>query len=213
MAKRLQLRRGTTTEHDTFTGALGEVTVDTDKKTVVVHDGGTVGGTPLARVSEVPSLVPQATETAQGKVELATQAEVNTGTDTTKVVTPATLSGTFLQKTKNALNASGSAPVYACRAWVNFSGTGTVSIRSSGNVSSITDNGTGSYGINFTTSMPTADYCVTGFAGRGAVGVILTADSGTYGSNSTISANVQTRLLGGSVDTVDADYVSIAIIA
>ena len=41
-----------------------------------------------------------------------------------------------------ALNASGSAPVYAARAWVNFNGTGTVAIRASGNVSSITDNGT-----------------------------------------------------------------------
>jgi hypothetical protein len=56
------------------------------------------------------------------------------------------------------LNASGSAPIYACRAWVNFNGTGTVAIRASGNVSSITDNGTGDYTINFTTAMPDADY-------------------------------------------------------
>lgn len=55
-------------------------------------------------------------------------------------------------------NASGSAPVYACRAWVNFNGTGTVAIRASGNVSSITDNGTGDYTINFTTAMPDANY-------------------------------------------------------
>lgn len=48
MAIQLQLRRGTTTEHNTFTGAVGEVTVDTDKKTVVVHDGTTVGGHPVA---------------------------------------------------------------------------------------------------------------------------------------------------------------------
>jgi hypothetical protein len=57
-----------------------------------------------------------------------------------------------------ALNATGSAPIYACRAWVNFNGTGTVAIRASGNVSSITDNGTGDYTVNFTTAMPDANY-------------------------------------------------------
>jgi hypothetical protein len=59
-----------------------------------------------------------------------------------------------------ALNASGSAPIYACRAWANFNGTGTVAIRASGNVSSITDNGTGDYTVNFTTAMSDANYSV-----------------------------------------------------
>jgi hypothetical protein len=49
---------------------------------------------------------------------------------------------------------------YLCRAWVNFNGTGTVAIRASGNVSSITDNNTGDYTVNFTTAMPDADYAV-----------------------------------------------------
>jgi len=44
----IQFRRGTTTEHSSFTGLLGEVTVDTTKKTIVVHDGSTAGGSPLA---------------------------------------------------------------------------------------------------------------------------------------------------------------------
>ena len=57
-----------------------------------------------------------------------------------------------------ALNATGTAPLYACRAWVNFDGTGTVAIRASGNVSGITDNGTGDYTVNFTTAMPDASY-------------------------------------------------------
>ena len=60
----------------------------------------------------------------------------------------------------DVLNATGSAPVYACRAWVNFNGTGTVAIRASGNVSSITDNGTGDYTVNFTTAMEDADYAM-----------------------------------------------------
>ena len=51
------------------------------------------------------------------------------------------------------------ATAYGCRAWVNFNGTGTVAIRASGNVTSITDNGTGAYTVNFTTAMPDANYC------------------------------------------------------
>ena len=51
------------------------------------------------------------------------------------------------------------ATVYGCRAWVNFNGTSTVAIRASGNVSSITDNGTGDYTVNFTTAMPDTNYC------------------------------------------------------
>jgi hypothetical protein len=50
------------------------------------------------------------------------------------------------------------ATAYGCRAWVNFNGTGTVAIIGSGNVSSITDNGTGDYTVNFTTAMPDANY-------------------------------------------------------
>jgi len=62
------------------------------------------------------------------------------------------------QAVSDNLNASGSAPIFACRAWVNFNGTGTVAIRASGNVSSITDNGTGNYTVNFTTAMPDTDF-------------------------------------------------------
>ena len=58
------------------------------------------------------------------------------------------------------IDATGSAPLFACRAWVNFNGTGTVAIRASGNVSSITDNGTGDYTINFTTALPDANYAM-----------------------------------------------------
>lgn len=53
------------------------------------------------------------------------------------------------------------ATAFGCRVWVNFNGTGTVAIRGSGNVSSISDNGTGDYTINFTTAMPDANYGVS----------------------------------------------------
>jgi hypothetical protein len=71
-------------------------------------------------------------------------------------------SGNFLMN-----SGYGSAAVaYGCRAWVNFNGTGTVAIRASGNVTSITDNGTGDYTVNFTTAMPDANY---GFSGGASV--------------------------------------------
>ena len=57
----------------------------------------------------------------------------------------------------------GSAPSYTCRAWVSFDGTGTVAIDASGNVTSITDQGTGDYRVNFTTSMPNANYAAVIF--------------------------------------------------
>ena len=59
-------------------------------------------------------------------------------------------------------------PAYQCRAWVNFDGTGTPAIRGSGNVSSITDNGTGTYVVNFTNAMPDANYSLQGSADSGS---------------------------------------------
>lgn len=53
MATQVQRRRGTTAQHATFAGQLAELTVDTDKKTVVVHDGITLGGYPLARIADI----------------------------------------------------------------------------------------------------------------------------------------------------------------
>ena len=57
MAKLLKLRRGTTTQHSSFTGAEGEVTIDTTKDTAVVHDGSQAGGRPLLRedLSNLPA--------------------------------------------------------------------------------------------------------------------------------------------------------------
>lgn len=54
------------------------------------------------------------------------------------------------------------------RAWVNFNGTGTVAIRAAYNVTSITDNGTGDYTLNFTTALPDANYATVGTASRGS---------------------------------------------
>ena len=73
----------------------------------------------------------------------------------------ASLDSALVAPTATALTtASGSAPSYSARAWVNFNGTGTVAIRASGNVSSITDNGVGDYIVNFTTAMSDVNYAV-----------------------------------------------------
>ena len=61
----------------------------------------------------------------------------------------------------NAIQNTSGVEVYTAKAWVNFDGTGTVAIRASGNVSSITDNGTGIYTVNFITAMVDANYAVT----------------------------------------------------
>lgn len=79
------------------------------------------------------------------------------GTNTTQIATTAFVKNEI----PNALNASGTAPIYACRAWVNFNGTGTVAIRTSGNMSSITDVNTGRYVLNTITAFADANYCAT----------------------------------------------------
>lgn len=96
---------------------------------------------------------------------------------------------------------------YAARAWVNFNGTGTVAIRASGNVTSITDNGTGDYTVNFTTAMPDANYC----------GLIATEERGltpTIGQGNTTtgvaaaSCRVNTFVYNNS--PYDAESVNVA---
>ena len=89
MAKQLQLRKGTATEHNTFTGANGEVTVDTTNKTLRVHDGSTVGGIRLATITGglIPAAqLPAATTSTQGAVALN---NTLTSTSTTQALTAA----------------------------------------------------------------------------------------------------------------------------
>ena len=77
------------------------------------------------------------------------------------------------------------ATAYGCRAWVNFNGTGTVAIRASGNVSSITDNGVGDYTVNFTTAMPDANYSVGHFTdGAGGLAFVLRSGGVSFSSSS-----------------------------
>ena len=103
---------------------------------------------------------------------------------------------------------SGTAPLYMCRAWVNFNGTGTVAIRGSGNVSSITDVGIGNYTVNFTTDMTDANYSAIGSSNYG--GATITGMSNiTVRSLLTTSCGVSNQFTNGSVEDVVLVCVSI----
>lgn len=110
---------------------------------------------------------------------------------------------------KTATNATGSAPVYSCRAWVNFNGTGTVAIRASGNVSSITDDGAGIYKINFATDLEDANYAVCGTCSRGGNATNYITESNRDGQNSTSLVAIGARDGNGVLQ--DKDYVYVAV--
>jgi hypothetical protein len=105
-------------------------------------------------------------------------------------------------------NASGSAPVYAPRAWVNFNGTGTVAIQASGNVTSITDNGTGSYTVNLTTAMADANYAAVLTTGR--QGSDTTSTGGTILSGRSTTA-ISVATFNAAFASTDAGSVNLVL--
>ena len=102
------------------------------------------------------------------------------------------------------------ATAYGCRAWVNFNGTGTVAIRSSGNITSITDNGgTGSYRVNITNALVDANYGVVGTSTLGDA--VNAGDTGRPISiRSLTTSNCEVRITDGGTG-VDCLYVSVVI--
>lgn len=110
---------------------------------------------------------------------------------------------------------SGAAPVYGCRAWCVFNGTtvGTNAPIAGGNVTNVTRNGTGDYTINFTTALPSANYCVTGSVQDLAASNFISAVTIKTGTTPT-TTSVTVRALGGAgtSNTVnDTPLVSVAI--
>ena len=103
---------------------------------------------------------------------------------------------------------SGTAPLYMCRAWVNFNGSGTVAIRASGNVSSITDNGVGDYTVNFTTAMPDANYSLSGSASRATIVEALSIAINNTTAPTTAAVRMRTDQNGFAVDS---NYACISI--
>jgi hypothetical protein len=82
--------------------------------------------------------------------------------------------------------------MFTAKAWVNFNGTGTVAIRDSGNVSSITDDGTGIYTVNFTNSMTSADFSAGGSGESTISQCILATRTFATGSLGTRTTNTST---------------------
>jgi hypothetical protein len=98
------------------------------------------------------------------------------------------------------------ATAYGCRAWVNFNGTGTVAIRASANVSSITDNNVGLYTINFTNALPDANFAAVGCAGSSYGGADVTFKTYAY---TTTTCQVGTSFNGTVSDEV---YLNVSIL-
>lgn len=106
---------------------------------------------------------------------------------------------------------SGTAPLYMARAWVNFNGTGTVAIRASGNVTSITDNGTGDYTVNFTTAMSDANYSGLATCRRATIYKVYGNATllPTSASAAQVCTGVEDTYSGESMH--DSEWVSVAI--
>lgn len=96
----------------------------------------------------------------------------------------------------------------SAKAWVNFNGTGTVTIRASFNVSSITDNGTGDYTINFTDSMADANYAVVGSSG--ATGVTSASSAIAMCVSSLLAGSARVVTVTGGGAAADRDQMHAA---
>ena len=139
-------------------------------------------------------------------IPIATTAEAETGTNNTNVITPLRL--------REALRAIGSAPVFAFRAWGNFNGTSTPSIRASGNVASFTRNFAGDYTVTFTTPMPDANYAVlaVGVGSASATsGRVLRGSTGPAYAPTTTSIRFGLEAPGSGILT-DAEWIYFAVL-
>ena len=105
-------------------------------------------------------------------------------------------------------NSSGTEIGQLVKAWVNFNGTGTVAIRDDFNVSSITDNGTGTYTVTFTTAMANANYVTLGTIEERGVSVHCSTNDAA--SQTTSAVNIATVLSGTSTG-FDCDQVNVAV--
>jgi hypothetical protein len=105
------------------------------------------------------------------------------------------------------------ATAYGCRAWVNFNGTGTVAIRGSGNVSSITDGGVGVYTINFTNAMPDANFSWAGSANTASTSTQLraTVQQKSNQSNTTLTLPITTMDGTNSTTSFDSPEICVSV--
>lgn len=178
--------------------------------TMDLASGVTIGGAYIYRVGGTDVAV---TDGGTGVSTLtANNVILGNGTSAPQFVAPST-SGNVL--TSNGTTwTSAALPSNPIKAWVNFNGTGTVAIRASLNVSSITDNGTGDYTINFTSMMLNANYAVLGTcngeAGSSQAGIVNYGYLISSVPPTTSAVRISTRQQDGTF--FDAQYVSITVI-
>ena len=157
-----------TNEIQNYNGSSLTLTASTVSTSAQLNTGGNISVTGSLNVSDDST-----TRTNLGLGTIATQAansiDIDGGAiDGTTIGGITAAAGSFTDLEFNSGFGS-VATAYGCRAWVNFIGSGTVAIRDSGNVSSITDNDIGEYTVNFTTAMPDANYTVTATTGSSNV--------------------------------------------
>jgi len=104
-------------------------------------------------------------------------------------------------------NVSGTQVGTFCRAWVNFNGTNTVAIRASFNVSSITDNGTGDYTVNFTSALADGNYSILSIGNRSQAWITALNDTAAAPTSSAVRIATVTS----SFTFADPPYVNVAI--
>lgn len=187
---------------NSYINDLTTVTLDIAADYVSIADGSDDGNKKKALIP-IPSSIVQSNSNV-------TVTDAGTG----KVET--TIDGTVVEELTLAARKStidgGSVlyPEFKCRAWVNFNGTGTVAIRASGNVSSITDNGTGIYTVNFAAPLSDANYAVAAMAARNATDSNFTAALPQSGSTYSASAcEIRTRI-GSAMTLEDSPLVTAA---
>jgi hypothetical protein len=177
----------------------GTVTSGTTSMTVASATGITAGmyvvGKGITPGTTVSSIV-STTVTLSANAGVTLSADPVTFYSASKIITPAVVGGQL------------------CRAWVNFNGTGTVAIRASYNVSSITDNGVGDYTVNFTTALADAKYSVN-VTGTRHTSVVMDGDyrASLAGTDYMLTSSVRVIFFNttGLASTADAPAMCVSV--
>lgn len=178
----------TTAEINYLDGVTSAIQTQLNTKAALASPALT--GTPTAPTAASGTNNTQVATTAFVNTEIAADVGATVGVANSSLV-------------KTALNASGTAPIFACRAWVSFNGS-TGGIYSSGNVGSVTRNGTGSYTVNFTTAMPHAGFAAVMSSGNEGLVAREGGRGTTYVGVTNTDAYYAVR---------DSQYISVAIFA
>ena len=180
MAGQLKLRRGTTSQLANYIGSEGELTYDTALKSLVLHDGVTLGGVKIPYLSNglVPStMLPTATESVVGASKIATTAIAQAGVNDTDFITAL--------KLKNTLDAKAG--------FAQINANGTIN-RSKGIIQSCTKTATGTYAVNILNPLNKGVFALTASNGASFAAVV------SYVSSTSLQITTQNTNNSGFAD-------------